>query len=276
MSESPVRIARDYNRGLWFPIRAAHVAWGIVLAATGPVRAWVGAERRRAWAVPVASGIVAFAVLLPFDGALSKACEGLSRRMGGDVRRELLALQQYGQFSVSLIVALIVALADPKQRARLWEWLVSWGIAAAIVFPMKVVVGRPRPKFDAAWSFPGPFGSWPLGLDGAGRPRGVRHAWELWAPISSDLWSMPSSHTAYAVVMSAFLARVYPRLAWVLFALAGLVGACRVLFDGHYPSDVAVGAAIGFLAVRLAVDGGWAMGLGKRLGARTDGGARAS
>jgi membrane-associated phospholipid phosphatase len=216
--------------------------------------------------VPLVWGVVAFALLLPFDGVLSKACEGLSRRMGGDVRRELLALQQYGQFSVSLIVALIVALADPKNRGRLWEWLVSWGIAAAIVFPMKVLVGRPRPKFDAPWSFPGPFGSWPLGLDGSGRPRGVHHAWELWAPISSDLWSMPSSHTAYAVVMSALLARVYSRIAVVLFALAGVVGVCRVLFDGHYPSDVAVGAAIGFASVRLAVDGGWARALAERFG----------
>lgn len=220
--------------------------------------AGLGVERAswRAWGVPLACGIVAFAVLVPFDGAIARGVTAISKRLGGDVRRELLALQQYGQFSVSIIVAMIVALGDPKNRARLWGWAGSWAIAAMIVFPMKILVGRPRPKFESPWSFPGPFGAWPLGLDGAGRPRGVHHAWELWAPISSDLWSMPSSHTAYAVVMSAFLSRVYPRIGAVLWVLAGLVGVCRVIFDGHYASDVAVGACVGWLAVRLAVGDG--------------------
>ncbi|QYU69210.1 phosphatase PAP2 family protein [Leptolyngbya sp. 15MV] len=221
---------------------------------------WTGAAERRWWARPGLWALVAFAALLPFDGAISRAALWLNGHVGGDVRRELHALQQYGQFTVSVVVGVAVWLADPARRSRLVGWAVAWVIAAGLVYPMKILVGRPRPRFGDGEIHPlvflGPTGAWPLGVDRSGEPRGVRHAWELWAGISSDLHAMPSSHTAYAVVMSAFLSRLYPALRPVLVFLACLVGFCRVLFGAHFATDVAVGAAIGILAVRLSVDRG--------------------
>lgn len=264
-----LRAARDYNRGLWPPIRWAHLAGVIAASVCAPVAAWARESGRAAWAVPMVWGLALFAVVLPFDAAISRAAMWINANLGGDPRRELMALQQYGQLTVSLLGALIVWMMDRGRRRRLFEWLVAWGIAAAIVFPMKWLVGRPRPKFaDGAlhpYEFLGPWGAWPLGLDRAGNPRGVHHAWELWAPISSDLHAMPSSHTAYAVVMSLVLARWYPKLRPLLLMLAGIVGTCRVLFGGHYATDVIIGAACGAIAVRLACDAEWGSALARRV-----------
>jgi undecaprenyl-diphosphatase len=72
---------------------------------------------------------------------------------------------------------------------------------------------------------------------------------------------MPSSHTAFAVVMSVFLAALYPRLKWFAAAMALLVGLLRVHFGGHWPSDVVVGAAIGYAIARACVRGMWGVRL---------------
>lgn len=257
MPTSEVRIARDYNRGLLAPVRAAHVALAAIRAFIAPLATWSGEESRRAWARPLLWGLAAFIVLLPFDGALVQASRWLRANLGGDPRRELEALQQYGQFSVSVIVAVVIYLQDPPRRRQLLNWLAAWVLAAIVVYPMKLLVGRPRPRVGDgtihADVFLGPFGAWPLGVRGDGEPRGVRHGWELWARIGSDLWSMPSSHTAYAVVMSVVLARVYPRLRGVFIFMACLVGFARMLFDAHYATDVAIGAAVGAAAARMAM-----------------------
>jgi membrane-associated phospholipid phosphatase len=79
----------------------------------------------------------------------------------------------------------------------------------------------------------------------------ARHAWEFWARDVSELWSMPSSHTALAVVAAVCLWKLYPRLWPVVFGLAGLVGLCRVLFRAHYPSDVLIGAGIALAVTDL-------------------------
>lgn len=280
MPISTIRAARDYNRGLAGPVRAAHVvAAGVragVRVVLGPVARWAGDPVRRVWAQPVVWGGLAFLALLPFDGVVVRLAMWMNANLGGDPRRELNALQQYGQFSVSVLLAVGIWLQDPRNRARLIDWAVAWAVTAAIVFPMKVLVARPRPRFGDGviepWAFPGPFGAWPLGVDGEGRPRGVRHGWELWGGIRSDLWSMPSSHTAYAVVASVVLARLYPRLTPLAIGMASLVGVARVLLGAHFPSDVAVGAAAGLLAARLSLDGG----LGAWVRGRVLGPARAA
>lgn len=185
---------------------------------------------------------------IPFDGPISHAVTAFRENiLGGDIRRELESLQQYGQGAVTLLVAWAIWLLDPPRRRRLLDWLLAVLIAAAVTLPMKMLIGRPRPKFDDPGYFCGPFGAYPLGHE-----TGVRHAWEVWAGISSDLWSMPSSHTVYAVVMSVFLATVYPRLRPLAVLMAILVAVSRVLFGAHYPSDVLVGAAVG-LAVAAVV-----------------------
>lgn len=241
-----------------------HVA---LAAVAGLVRtAWgrIAAPSRRAWAGPLALGVLGFLVLFPFDGVISKALE--THQPGGDVRKELLALQQYGQFTVSVVVAGVIWLLDPARRRRLMDWLAAAIVAIVAVNLVKVLSGRPRPKFDDPALFLGPFGAYPVRTDSG---EGIRHSWEVWGRISSDLWSMPSSHTAYACVMSVMLTAMYPKLRVVAVVLAAVVALCRVWFDAHYPTDVVVGAAIGVAAARLAFEREWGQRAWARLSARS-------
>jgi membrane-associated phospholipid phosphatase len=192
-------------------------------------------------------------VLIPFDGALSEAAGAFRQEvLGGDLRRELEALQQYGQGAITLLVAWAIWLLDRARRRRLLDWAAGALLAAAVAYPAKMLVGRPRPKFGDPGVFLGPFGAYPIDAE-----VGVRHAWEVWAGISSDLWSMPSTHTVFAVVMSVALASLYPALRPLAVVMAALVGVSRVIFGAHYPSDVLIGAAIGLGAAAPAMALRW-------------------
>lgn len=209
-----------------------------------------------AWArLLVVSGVLIGAglALISSDGAISRAVVGFQERsLGGDIRRELHALQQYGQGAVTLLVAWAIWLGDPGRRRRLLDWMAAAAVAGGAAFGLKMLIGRPRPKFDDPGHFLGPFGAYPID-----ERVGVRHAWEVWAGISSDLWSMPSSHTVFAAVMSVVLWTLYPRLKPLGVLMIVVVGTGRVVFGAHYVSDVLVGAGVGLLAATAAVRGCW-------------------
>lgn len=71
-------------------------------------------------------------------------------------------------------------------------------------------------------------------------------------PFDERTWStaglaLPSSHTMVAFAGAAMLARLYPRLRWVGYALATGCAATRVLARAHFVSDVVLGAGAGWL-----------------------------
>jgi membrane-associated phospholipid phosphatase len=57
--------------------------------------------------------------------------------------------------------------------------------------------------------------------------------------------------------MAVFLTALYPRLRWIVWSLAALVGAARILTRAHYPSDVVAGWLIGTTISTLAVGRSW-------------------
>lgn len=74
-------------------------------------------------------------------------------------------------------------------------------------------------------------------------------------PDSGRRNSFPSGHTAEAFVGATFLAREYgyhtPWIGMSAYAAATAVGACRVLNNRHWLSDVLVGAGMGMLSTEL-------------------------
>lgn len=216
----------------------------------------------RGWFLPMLVMIVVIAVILPYDGTIDKWLS--ATKLPGDVKRELHAWQQYGQGVCIGVVILLVWLLDPKNRPRVLDYGVALALVGLMTTAGKMLIGRPRPKFDDPQRFLGPFGVYPISkADGT---TVLAHAWETSKGISSDLWSMPSSHTAFAAAMSVFLATLYPRIRWVAIALVCVVAMGRMLFDAHYLTDVIAGGVSGWVVARAAIMGGWGAAMGRRIG----------
>lgn len=74
----------------------------------------------------------------------------------------------------------------------------------------------------------------------------------LGSPFAGFPWdSFPSGHTQVAFVTAAVLGLLAPRWAPVVFLLAALVGAARLVTGWHYLSDVVASAFIAVAMVRL-------------------------
>jgi membrane-associated phospholipid phosphatase len=235
----------DYNRGVHPAVRLGHVVCG----ALSQVLRFIIDPVRVQWALPVTLATVGFLVVFPWDGAVSNAARSV--RLGGDVRREFETWQQYGQGVSMVFAAGVIALLDPRRRRRLLDLAAAALVTAVVVNFLKMFVGRPRPKFNDPAMFLWPTGVYPV-------PRGdgthfLAHAYDVGKGISSDLWSMPSSHAAYAVVLTVFLAALYPRLRWLAWGMTAFVGIARVATGAHWATDVIVGAATGYIFARAAV-----------------------
>lgn len=194
--------------------------------------------------------LIAAASVLPFDGAISRWVQG-DLALRGDFRREFETAQQYGQGGTILLVAAVIWLMDPGRRRWMLDYLAAIGLTGMVTIGLKVLAARPRPVLEAPYGFLGPLRGWAL-ENGA-----AVYSWQLGGDLTSRLWSMPSNHSAYAAIMSVFLAWHYPRLRWLVVVLAGIVGLGRVVVGAHYPSDVLVGWTVGWamtwVALRYAV-----------------------
>ena len=67
-----------------------------------------------------------------------------------------------------------------------------------------------------------------------------------------DRYSFPSGHTLHAVLFTSIAIVYAPALAIILVPFATLVAMSRVVLGLHYPSDVLVGAFLGWLIARLS------------------------
>ena len=152
----------------------------------------------------------------------------------GDVKRETLFLQQWGQAVCTPLCAIAIWLLDSRAmdvRLRVAGGLVlGVCIAAITAFVLKRLLGRARPNRPNAGKFLGP--SW-----------SHENARE----------SFPSSHAACAIAASTFLAHAYPPAASLFWGLGITVAVLRYLLDAHWPSDVLAGVAIGYVAAHMGM-----------------------
>ena len=200
---------------------------------------------RKIWLRSLLWGGVAFLVLYPLDGYLQPWLH--AKNLGGDVRRSLETLQQFGDLSTLVLTALFIWLLDPPRRVRLLD-LFAAALAVVIVCNLfKMGLGRPRPALADPWTLVLPWQTYflPQGVQGV-EQLVATHAWQLGERGIARLWSLPSSHTAAAVVLAVFLLQYYPRLKPLLIGLVTLVAMARVILGAHYPSDVVAGAMLAY------------------------------
>ncbi|MGH7242590.1 MAG: phosphatase PAP2 family protein [Phycisphaerales bacterium] len=195
--------------------------------------------------------------LVPIDGAVRQWVYG--HRVGGDLRRELEFLQQFGAISSVVILMLVVVLLDSRPRewkwSRIFDWIAAACIAGGIGHLLKIFIGRPRPLFDDPMHVLGPVGKYPVELkDGS---RTLIHAWDYGSGVASDLWSMPSSHALAAASLAVSLTILYPKLRWLCVGLVLVVCLARVVLGAHYPSDVMVGMGLGWWIASAAMRARW-------------------
>lgn len=84
---------------------------------------------------------------------------------------------------------------------------------------------------------------------------------DTWFQARGSNWlrgrgSFPSGHTSAAFSVATVLARRYPRHRWlpfVAYGAAAAVGFSRVSLSSHFPSDVFMGAALGYSISRYTV-----------------------
>src|SRR5881275_2299443 len=70
---------------------------------------------------------------------------GTPPRSYGDPGRELMFLEQFGQFTCTVIVILAIALLDPKGRRRALSIAIACLLTVALTHLLKDLAGRSRP-----------------------------------------------------------------------------------------------------------------------------------
>lgn len=244
---SPIRIARDYNRGLAPPVRWVHVAWAAAGRPVAELVAWCFDPERRFWAAPALLASVLIPLVLPWDPAISAAASGwVSKHLGGDITRELGAWQQYGGMTSIILTVALILILDRSKAWRLPDLVASVGFTALATTILKAFFGRPRPKYHDPFCFLWPGGEYPIARDG--NPPFFVSA--LSPQARAELWSMPSSHTSAAAALSVFIIALYPPLRGVCAVLVCIVIIGRTMVGtdpAHWPSDVIAGACLGWI-----------------------------
>jgi undecaprenyl-diphosphatase len=166
--------------------------------------------RSRPWIIAAGAGFSLALALAPFDPAWGGFLRAFWEGPQGALAKPLFrAIQPLGKTDVLAMAALIAGLWGLKRQAV--AMLLALALTAGLVLPVKALVQRERPNRSSSTSFP--------------------------------------SGDAAAVVAAAWpLAARLPPLQPAAAAAAAGVALGRVLTGAHHPSDVAAGAAFGFVA----------------------------
>lgn len=142
-----------------------------------------------------------------------------------------------GTHEVCVVFLIAFALINWRSPSKNWRMgpfaALIYGINAAIFVPIKHIVDRLRPTYAV--------------LDVISRPDYLA---SLAFPIGSGE-SFPSGHAVTAFMIATILAHQYGSYRLLFYGIACLVGFSRVYIGVHYPSDVIIGALLGYGVTKL-------------------------
>jgi membrane-associated phospholipid phosphatase len=187
-------------------------------------------------------GTAAFTIDLPV-ARWFKSVDG--RALPGDFARIVTLSEVFGYSLSAAVIVAAAALLDPGLRGRLLGRFVAAAFAGGLVADLiKATIPRIRPRAADLAQHASAAASFLVDDFVAGGGGG------------GDIKSFPSGHSAMAAGLTAALCWRYPRGTPLFVAVGLLAGLQRLTSSAHYPSDVAIGAAIGLGAAALFTAGG--------------------
>lgn len=114
----------------------------------------------------------------------------------------------------------VISLGKEKEAKTAKLALSAWALSTVTTIGIRIAVNRPRPEDS------------------------VTERWNS---------SFPSWHTSSYFSMAAVYAGKYPKLTIPLYTFGVLVGLSRIYQGYHYPSDVLVGAILGWASGQLTL-----------------------
>jgi undecaprenyl-diphosphatase len=128
------------------------------------------------------------------------------------------AITLLGEIQAFTFIAVILTIILLLYRRPVLAFIMTIITSALIIPLIKNIVQRPRP-FEAL------------------------HVNSL---VSTDLSSFPSGHAAIFFAMIPIMSKNFPKIRWIFWTIAILVGLSRIYLGVHYLSDVVCGAMIGY------------------------------
>ena len=176
--------------------------------------------------------------VLPFDETISRYVYFRFRGRPTAIRPFLDRTETFGHGIGILWITVMVYVLDPARRKACLSIIATALCGGGVANIVKLLLSRSRPRtFDF----------------GGNTVFAGFHEWLPYFTGGSGEQSFPSAHTATAVAVAVLLAEMYPRGRWLFSGLAMLVGIQRLHGGAHFPSDILVGAAMGFLVGHLCV-----------------------
>jgi len=202
-----------------------------------PLMCWV--VRAGLWA----GALGAFVLLLASDIRLMNWRDGwFPEKPDGLLRQLLFGLRDFAQILPIVVTQIGVATYDRRRWRIIAVVLLAQFVACLGYNSGKLALVRYRPHAEIP------------GLGGSA-PASVWETWGGWQPGNrrGETQSFPSGHSAAAFAQAGALGWFYPPLRWLLWLLATGCAVSRFLDGVHWPSDCLAGAAIGYVAARLAL-----------------------